>query len=264
VAEEGRKHYPKNAELLFFSGIYLCELGKHNEAAELFETIINTTSWPSEFGSFDVGILSYKSKHQLARVYRACGRLDGAETLLKEVRHEKPDYLPAMPDLAATLMMRNSFESAREVTQELKEKGLLLDAYVLEGKMLFMQNQYAEAVSVYERALQHEPRCVDALDGLAAVHAKVGAVKAHEDVLRRKTSIVPLSVDACIALSRFLYENGSTSEGLKEVERGLAGAPNDRTLLDHKAAILRSQTAGQSASGPRRKKSRRGSSTQQN
>jgi glycosyltransferase involved in cell wall biosynthesis/tetratricopeptide (TPR) repeat protein len=244
VLAEGRTHYPANAELLFFSGVYLHEKGRHKDAADCFEGILKTKAWPQEFGSFDVGILSHKSSHRLAMVYCDLGRRAEAEAMLTELRRTNPDYLPAVLDLARLRVAVGKGQEARALLADLRGCGLYVEALALEGRVLLGEGQFEEALAAFEKTLELEPRHEEAYSGLVEASSKLGRKEKVEEVLRKRVLANPRSAAAEYDLARFLLHSARQGEALAELERALALAPRHGPSAELKARILREDRAG--------------------
>jgi glycosyltransferase involved in cell wall biosynthesis len=259
VLEEGRRHHPENPELLYFSGVFLHERGALTEAQACFERILESQSWPKEFSSFDVGILGHKTQHRLAMVLDDLGKTSAAESLLDEVRRTNPDYLPGLVDLAALRIRSNKLDQARPLIEEIRSRGLVIDAAYLEGRLLFLEGRLEEGMNAFEKTLELEPHHDGALLGVAELSRKLGDMSRAEEALRKRAELHPRSAEARHALAWFLWEQGGADLAIQELERALTLDPHHAASLALKNRFIDGEKsrAGPHATGgskPRRQK----------
>src|SRR5207253_229067 len=110
--EEGRGHYPEDAELLFQAGQVYQQLGRFSEARTALERLVTGKDDP-HYRSVDVGLRTYRGRHELALFYRRMGDLARCESDLREIVRLHPDYLPARLDLAETLALAGRRDEAQ-------------------------------------------------------------------------------------------------------------------------------------------------------
>jgi hypothetical protein len=110
--EEGRSYYPEDAELLFQAGQIYPQLGRFEEARRVLERLVQGRDDP-HYRSVDVGLRTYRGRHELALLFRRMG--DGAhcDRMLQEISREYPSYLPAQVDRVETLAMLGNRGEAR-------------------------------------------------------------------------------------------------------------------------------------------------------
>lgn len=98
LCRKGREQFPGDVELLSLEGLLLQEAGDFAGAEARFQQLLQTR--PGQyFGSFDLGILTYKTRHQLALLYHQQGRLAEAEAQWRAVVQEQPQFWPAWQGL---------------------------------------------------------------------------------------------------------------------------------------------------------------------
>lgn len=119
--ETGRSFYPDDAELLFQAGQLLQRVGRMDEAGKVIVRLIQGTDDP-HYRSVDVGLRSYRGKHELALWLSRRGDQPGSERMLREIATEYPDYLPAGADLAELLIRRGQAGEARSLLDQLSVK----------------------------------------------------------------------------------------------------------------------------------------------
>lgn len=116
--EEGRGHYPDDAELLFQAGQIYQQRGRYAEARRSLERLIAGSDDP-HYRSVDGGLRTHRGRHELALLFRRLG--DGAHCaeVLREVLAQQPGYLPAQIDLAETLAGLGQTGEARTLLDQL-------------------------------------------------------------------------------------------------------------------------------------------------
>ncbi len=112
--EQGRSHYPDDAELLFLGGQVYQRLKRFDEARSALERLVSRGDDP-EFRSCDVGLRTYRGRHELALLVGRMGSTEHSREMLAEVAATWPDYLPARIDLAGALLALGRREDARVV-----------------------------------------------------------------------------------------------------------------------------------------------------
>jgi glycosyltransferase involved in cell wall biosynthesis len=100
--EEGRTYYPEDAELLFQAGQIYQQVGRFAEARRALERLVAGGEDP-HYRSVDVGLRTYRGRHELALLFQRLGDAPHCEHVLQEIAAENPAYLPAQLDLVETL-----------------------------------------------------------------------------------------------------------------------------------------------------------------
>jgi len=116
--EEGRTHYPDDAELLFQAGQLYGHVGKWDQARLSLERLLACREDP-HYRSVDAGLRTYRARHELALLFRRMGDGPHCAAVLSEIAATQPDYLPARVDLAETLLDLGRREEARAVLEAL-------------------------------------------------------------------------------------------------------------------------------------------------
>lgn len=112
--EEGRRHYPEDAELLFQAGQLYQQLGRFDAARRCLERLLAGTE-EAEYRSVDVGLRTYRGRHELALLFRRMGDAPHCERVLRDIHAAHPTYLPAQLDLVETLALLHRPAEARTV-----------------------------------------------------------------------------------------------------------------------------------------------------
>jgi glycosyltransferase involved in cell wall biosynthesis len=112
VNEEGRGYYPDDAELLFQAGQIYQQLGRFDDARRAFERLIAGQEG-EHYRSVDVGLRTYRGRHELALLHARMGDLSHAAAVLEEIAAAHPAYFPAHQDLVGIWSAVGKAEAAR-------------------------------------------------------------------------------------------------------------------------------------------------------
>lgn len=110
--EEGRVHYPGDAELLFQAGQLYQNVGRFTEARRALERLV-TEEEGAHYRSVDTALRTYRGRHELALLFRTMGDVEHCVRELRGIVGEHPDYRPAREDLAETLRALGQEDAAR-------------------------------------------------------------------------------------------------------------------------------------------------------
>lgn len=132
--EEGRVHYPEDAELLFQAGQLYQRVGRLEEAGKALRRLVEGAEDP-HYRSVDVGLRTYRGRHELGLLLHRLGDSRGCEHLLQAVVSEFPAYLPAQVDLAELLARAGRREEAGTLLGEIPA-GTPLDTDLLRLRAL--------------------------------------------------------------------------------------------------------------------------------
>jgi glycosyltransferase involved in cell wall biosynthesis len=114
ACQEGRGHYPSDPEILFQEGLARAAIGDVAGAEACYLAAMAPEAG-RHFASIDVGIRSYKARHNLAVLYRDHGRNDEAEGQWQAAIQEAPSFLPAWSGLADLFLCQGFREKARSL-----------------------------------------------------------------------------------------------------------------------------------------------------
>jgi glycosyltransferase involved in cell wall biosynthesis len=118
--ERGRGYHPDDAELLFQAGQVYQNLGRFEEARTALERLVSGSEEP-HYRSVDVGLRTYRGRHELALLYRRMGDLEHCARVLDEIVARYPFYLPAQVDRARTLSGLGRIGEARAAAREIPD-----------------------------------------------------------------------------------------------------------------------------------------------
>jgi tetratricopeptide (TPR) repeat protein len=120
VNEAGRSFYPGDAELLFQAGQVYQQVGAFDEGRRALERLIAAADDP-QFRSVDVGLRTYRGRHELALLFRRMGDAPHCEQVLRQIIAQQPGYLPAQVDLVETLMLMGRPVEAAQLLQQIPD-----------------------------------------------------------------------------------------------------------------------------------------------
>jgi glycosyltransferase involved in cell wall biosynthesis/predicted O-methyltransferase YrrM len=95
---QGRRLFPDDVELLFQEGVLLREMGQRSAARDRWSSLLQPRP-AQHFASIDVGLVGYKTLHNLAVLELEEGNLVAAECHWRRALAEKPDFAPAVAGL---------------------------------------------------------------------------------------------------------------------------------------------------------------------
>jgi tetratricopeptide (TPR) repeat protein len=149
-------------------------------------SIAQTRVWHDDFTLFGNAIRvnprSFVARNNLAHAYRLYGRLDEAETVLREAIDLKPDYWEARQNLADILFLTGRApEGVAQVTESIAIKSKLPDVLGLDvvedhvrlGDTMMSLGWYADAADQYRIALHLRPNHPTARRKLEEAESKV-------------------------------------------------------------------------------------------
>lgn len=116
--EEGRSHYPHDAELLFQAGQVYQQLGHFDAARRCLEQLTEGEE-DEHYRSVDVGLRTYRGRHELALLFRRMGDAPHCEAVLREIAALQPSYLTAQVDLAETILLQGRKGEARQLLERI-------------------------------------------------------------------------------------------------------------------------------------------------
>lgn len=111
--KEGLAAVGEDPELCFHLAHILTARGQLDEAAQHYERVLEADV-SSYFSSIDVGILGFKTRHNLAGVYAALGRSRDATHQLRAAIAEAPQFLPSVFELFDQAIASGDFVTAKQ------------------------------------------------------------------------------------------------------------------------------------------------------
>jgi tetratricopeptide (TPR) repeat protein len=111
--EEGRSHFPDDPVMLLQAGQLYQQLGRWDEARRALERLVLGYDEP-EYRCGEVGLRTYRGRHELALLRWRQGQLRHCEQSLREVAATYPSYLPARLHWVGALCAMGQTEEARQ------------------------------------------------------------------------------------------------------------------------------------------------------
>ncbi|MFT3881793.1 MAG: glycosyltransferase [Gemmatales bacterium] len=190
ICQQGQKHYPQDAELLFQEGLLKRDTGDLSGAAKTLEQLLLTKE-KHHFASVDVGLSSFKARHNLAVVYREMGRIPNAIQVWQQVLHEAPDFHPARLGLAEAYLHTGPEHAFQEQLQGIRQiTGLELQATILDARSRLIWKDFEGAKALLNDAIAKHPDSLQPTIILSHAYLQEGkdwttAQRLLEDILQR-------------------------------------------------------------------------------
>lgn len=116
----------------------------------------------------------------------------------------------------------------------------------MQGKRLYDQGQYAQAIKKFQRSLQTNPRNADAYYNLASTYYFLGKsqrnpswIQAADQLYRSALNLDPKHADAYRGLASLMVENGRTQDAFQLVQNWRASQPGSAEPLVELARMYR-------------------------
>jgi tetratricopeptide (TPR) repeat protein/SAM-dependent methyltransferase len=119
MCRTGLARYPEDVELLSLEAGILSERGDLAGTEGCLLRILQTPPQQYFAASLDVGLRGYKSRHNLALIYRAQKREADAENQWRAALAERPDYAPALLELGNLYLAQGRREDLEAVVGQL-------------------------------------------------------------------------------------------------------------------------------------------------
>ncbi|MEE8462539.1 MAG: tetratricopeptide repeat protein [Acidobacteriota bacterium] len=137
-----------------------------------------------------------------------------------------------------------NFWEARELYIHLSEQNPASLNYLLWiGRLSAWLNDYPTATRFYDRALAREPQNADALVGKAYVLMWQQEFQGAHELLSQAQLRIPERTDLLLALARYYYYQGRTTEALEQIERLFTVDPENSDGRELKSQITLSPLA---------------------
>ncbi len=157
---DGLRAAPDDVELHFCLAQLLSESGNHKEAIENYRKCL-TLSSDQYFSSFDTGIRSFKTLHNLAIEHLAIGEIDEAMVALRNAIVTGNSFIPSAALLFKVSMDRNDLSAAREAMEVVRNAEGMSQEWAAMAAFYTEATQGSEGVIGFlSRALQSEPDSV--------------------------------------------------------------------------------------------------------
>jgi glycosyltransferase involved in cell wall biosynthesis len=158
----GLVRFPDQPDLLFLAGSLLHEAGDYLAAEKYFLQLLAAPKDKYFALGDDVGLATYKAKHQLARLYRDMKRTREAETLWREVMAEDQNFAQGWLGLGQALMDLQRWDEVQKIAERLENSSNgKIEGAVLRGLLLATRKDFGEARKMMEEACRQFPEAVE-------------------------------------------------------------------------------------------------------
>jgi tetratricopeptide (TPR) repeat protein/2-polyprenyl-3-methyl-5-hydroxy-6-metoxy-1,4-benzoquinol methylase len=218
MCRTGLACYPDDVELLSLEAGLLSERGDLAGAEAALLHLLQAPRNDYFVAGVDVGLRSYRSRHNLATLYRAQNRLGEAEGQWQAALAEKPDYSPALLELGNLYLAQQRWPELDQVARQLENapQGTLAAAQ-LRAKRYIAAQDFSAARRILEEAILRFPEVLDLHLLLSRLLLREGRDwAAVERELRSILAIDPYHTEACNNLTVFLRQQGRQPEALPD------------------------------------------------
>jgi arylsulfatase A-like enzyme/Tfp pilus assembly protein PilF len=167
------------------------------------------------------------------------GDVAGAETQLRAIVREVPEYLPAQNLLAVALARQRNLSGSREVLDDvLKLDPDNADAHFQVGSIFWENQQYVEAAAEFRRALAVNPYAEGAAFALGQTLLRLGQAEEAKQMYRQVLEYDPIHVNARVALANLLAAQNHLTEAESQYRAALQYDPALVEAHDRLAVLL--------------------------
>jgi tetratricopeptide (TPR) repeat protein len=239
----GRGRCPDDLELLYLEGRLLREGGDQAGAAACFEQVLRAPPG-AYFASVDAGLRSFKTRHELARLYREAGRPADAERQWRAAVGERPDFAPGWQGLGELFVDQGRWAELEEAALRLGQAAPTssAEAALLRARGLLARREFAAARQALEVVIAQDPRAVGPRVRLTHVLLQEDRDRAAaESALRKVLELDVRQPEAWRNLAVLLRRQGRTPEAHTACTSGLVYCPDDVDLLILSGVVKREQ-----------------------
>ena len=176
-------------------GVALAEAGRIEDAGTIFEALI------AKDGNNSI------ARRTLASLYLKRGDEDRAISLLRGGKKTVEEYL----DLSVIFLKRKDYQAVKEILEEIPDGELLEKALVIKGLSSFFIGDEAEAIKLFERALQSD-------DGSIEKEKSADLFRAYAVLLKKNGNFS----EAASVLKKIIAQGNNNSEIMFEYAEALA------------------------------------------
>lgn len=237
LVEDLIKAHPRNWAVLELKGWVLREAGKSQEAAKIYERVIDEVERDPDLKAVQTEPFLEKWRHDLSTLYVDIHQVDKASALLKELLAKKPNNPTYNNDLGyiwadqgknlkqAEKLIRKALEEDRKERkkknlkpEEDRDYGTYLDSL---GWVLYKQKKYKEAREALLKAIEDkDSQLIEIYDHLGDVHWALGekdrAVAAWKKGLKSLITSSKRDQEHKAAIKEKLQKENQTSARITE------------------------------------------------
>jgi len=237
TCQEGRRHYPEDAELLFREGMLHHHYGRLQEAAQAYRRALEDRDEP-HFSSMDGHIVGFKGRHNLALVYEDMGESARAEELWRQVIAEAPGFRPGWRALGESLLRQGKLDVADQYAEKLMTDSglpdyLRLEGLILRGRILTRQGDLVRAKQVLHEAVDRWPDELEGWHSLSQFLFEHGEPAEAEQALRRLLQLAPEDAAAHHNLANVRSMLGKHAEAINGYRESLRLRPDSAMTHAH-------------------------------
>jgi tetratricopeptide (TPR) repeat protein/glycosyltransferase involved in cell wall biosynthesis len=237
VCRAGKARCPDDAELLFMEGALLRELNEPAGAEACLRRLLEAGP-ATYFASLDTGLFGFKTRHQLALLYRGQGRWAEAEAEWQAAAADLPAFVPAWQGLAEIYLAQRRWDDLDQVTCRLGATAPP-EAVLLQARAHLLRGEAVAARALLEPAVAEAPQALRPRVLLAQVLLHEGTDPgATEQTLRAVVHLEPRQAEAWRDLALLLWRQGRRAEALAACQQGRVHCPQDVDLLFHHGHFL--------------------------
>jgi glycosyltransferase involved in cell wall biosynthesis/Tfp pilus assembly protein PilF len=157
----GRCLFPHDAELLFWEGVLLRQLGDLDGAAASFRQVLAVPAG-QHLTSIDAGLQGYRTRQQLAELCRQRGQLADAEMHWRAAAAEAPDFPPAWRGLAELYLEQGRWDDLEQALQHLDAGGRNgVEVAVFRARGHLARREFTPARRLLEEAIAQDPHALE-------------------------------------------------------------------------------------------------------
>jgi arylsulfatase A-like enzyme/Tfp pilus assembly protein PilF len=187
-------------------------------------------------------MLPMYNKVEAAKRLLTDGNAPAAETLLRELIGDVPDYLPARVSLAEVLNGQKKLAESRKVLEGvLAQDPENAEAHFQLGRVCWQEEQPAEAVEEFRKSLAIKPDAYGALLNMAEVLVQLGRTEEAEKTYRQLLEHDPLFVKGHVGLGKLLAAQQRPAEAEQHYREALRFTPTSPEAHDSLAILLAGQ-----------------------
>lgn len=229
ACQEGRRHYPDDAELLFREGVLHQHFGRLPEAEQAYLKVLGNHG-PRHFASVDRGIRGFKARHNLALVYEAMNDLPEAEAQWRQVVAKEPTYRTGWRGLGEVLLHQGRLDEADQVAKQMPARdpsdSLAVEALILQGQVAAKRQDHHRALTLFAEAVRRRPDDRDALHARCQHLFEHGPPDEAERALRDLADRFPDDAAARHNLGSLYLQTGRYDEAIQAYRESIRLRPD--------------------------------------
>ncbi len=219
---EGLGRYPDDVELRFRSAVLHQHFGRLDEARDVYAELLQRQG-ERRFASVDLGLTSFKARHNLAIVLEELGRTDDAEREWRTIVDEHPEYRPGWRALGEFLVKSGQLEGADSVAGRLeRETEFGAEATLLRARASEQRGEVGAAIDMLQSLPPDE---LDPQRELGRLLFEHGPPDAAEEQLRHLAEVEPGNAAAHHNLGALLARVERYDEAARAFETSLRIRP---------------------------------------